>query len=156
MTQINEHTTKTATITAGFIAMMHAAEIGYWSETEAYGEWPHRPGIVFGQLPSEPVNALGVHPYPVSTDTQPDVDTLGIQVRIRTDSPYPDDALRIADQLEEFFHGREHLTFGDWHVPVMWRHSVAVLGPNTNDHFEITDNYYMHVDIPNRKVAYHG
>lgn len=157
MTEIPfEAPSKTSEITAGFIAMMHAEKIGFWSETVAYQDTPNRPGIIFGALPYSPVNALGVHPYPVTMDAQPGTDVLAIQVRIRTGSTAPDPAIAIADQLEATFHGREHLMFGGWHIPLMWRNSLAVLGETDSGSFEITDNYYMYVDIPNRKVAHHG
>lgn len=147
---------KTSEITFGFIDMMHEARIGFWSETEAYPDDPDRPGIFFGAMPHQPVNALGVHPYPVMMDAEPGTDVLAIQVHIRTDTTAPDPAIAIADQLEATFHGREHLTLGGWHIPLMWRNSLAVLGEGDTGNFEITDNYYMYVDISNRKAAYHG
>lgn len=148
---------KTIDITRGFIDMLDAAGIGFWSYTdEPYPDDPDRPGIFFGALPYQPVNALGVHPYPVMMDAEPGTDVLAIQVRIRTDTTAPDPAIAIADQLEATFHGREHLDLRGWHIPLMWRNSLAVLGEGDAGNFEITDNYYMYVDISNRKAAYHG
>lgn len=148
---------KTTEITDGFIDMIDKAGIGFWSKDVAYEDDPNKPpGIYFGAIPHDPANALGIHPYPVGMDAAPGVDVMAIQVRIRTATTDPGPAVYIADQLEAEFHGREHLNLGGWHIPLIWRNSLAVLGENDSGNFEITDNYYMYVDISNRKVAHHG
>jgi hypothetical protein len=37
-------------------------------------------------------------------------------------------------------------------VPLIWRNSLADLGLDTSDRYEITDNYYLYVD----KEPHHG
>jgi|SRR5690625_995448 len=147
---------KTPQVVGGFIRLMVAAGIGQWlDETMPYTPGMDPPGIISGPLPPELDSGLGVNPYPVMTDTEPGVDVLGIQVMIRTKGPRVDKAMAVADWLEETFHGLDQQTFGGYNIPLIWRNSLANLGPNDDNNYQITDNYYMYIDVY-RKAAENG
>lgn len=146
---------KTPQILGGFIRLMTDAGIGVWNESGDYTDDMDPPGIYPGDIPHTMNQGLGVHPYPVSMDTKPGVDVLGIQVLIRTKGSNSLKAIAVADQLEAAFHGLEHQILGGWHCPLIWRNSLAVLGPNDNNNYQITDNYYMYIDVY-RKAAENG
>lgn len=136
----------TLDVTAGVISMLVEAGIGTWDETGIYTEATTPPGIVVGRLPQTPAAVIGVNPYIAQMDAQPGTDIRAVQIRIRTPSRDPRPAIRTVDQLEELLHGRENLTFSGHPVPLIWRHSLADLGVNDQDQYELTDNYYMFVD----------
>lgn len=133
-------------IAAGFVGEVHAAGIGVWNDSTV-SEDPNRPpGIVIGSLPVTPHRVIGVTPYSVedSLDATPDV--MGMQVRIRSGDRKVTPAIIVADQLQDHFHGIEHMTLGGHHIPLTWRNSLGSLGVDENGCFELAANYYMHVD----------
>lgn len=134
----------TLAVTGGLIAELAAAGAGVWDETGIYkeGDW----GIVFGRLPHSPATMIGVLPYMHNPDVEPGTDQMAVQVRIRSDSPSPVSVITVLDKVFDTLHGIEHKQWGGYHVPVVWRHFFADLGPDQNGRYEVTDNYYMYVD----------
>ncbi|PXA77932.1 minor capsid protein [Auritidibacter sp. NML100628] len=130
--------------TAGFIALMVEAGVGTWNEDGLYqpDDW----GIVVGRLPHTPAKLIGVTPYVARVDAQPRVDERAIQVRYRSASPDPRPLIILVDRLHDHIHGRSNINLGGHHVPLIWRHSLADLGADQNNQYEITDNYYFYLD----------
>ena len=146
MTILEGHSSKTVDLTAGIVSLLVQHGIGRWSETGALPEGD-TPAIALGDIGTHPIRALGLNLYTVKTDQEPGVDKMGVVFRIRTPETNPLEAVKLADKLEDVFHGREHNFFKKWHIPGMWRHSLADLGPNENDHYQLTDTYHFYVDI---------
>jgi|SRR5690625_574176 len=146
---------KTPQILGGFIHLMTEVGIGTWDPDGLYSDETDPPGIVLGELPHELNSVLGINPYPVMMDTEPGVDVLGVQIMIRTQGPRVDQAMAVADRLEATFHGLENQDFGGYNLPLIWRNSLANLGPNDTGNYQITDNYYMYIDVY-RKAAQNG
>lgn len=137
---------KTVDLYAGIIEILVAQGLGRWSETEELPEGDV-PAISIGMLGTTAIRAIGVNLYTLNTDVEPGVDKMGVTFRIRTPESNPLEGVRIADKLEDVFHGQEHSIFRTWHIPAIWRHSLADLGPNENDHYQFTDTYHFYVDI---------
>ena len=142
----NFEKSKTVDLYAWIIGLLVDEGLGRWSETEELPE-AETPAISIGELGTKSIRALGVNLYTLNTDIEPGVDKMGVTFRIRTPETIPLDAVTIADKLEEVFHGREYDIFETWHIPAMWRHSLADLGPNENDHYQLTDTYHFYVDV---------
>lgn len=145
---------KTVDLYAWVIGLMVEEGLGRWSETEELPE-ADTPAISISDLGTKSIRALGVNLYTLNTDVEPGVDKMGVTFRIRTPESIPLEAVGIADKLEDVFHGREYDIFESWHIPAMWRQSLADLGPNENDHYQLTDTYHFYVDIY-RKAADNG
>lgn len=143
-----------AELYGGIVRILVENEIGRWSDDTELEEGPI-PAITLGKPEVEPIRMLTLNLYPLTTDEEPGVDKMGAVFLIRTPETHPLKAVSIADKLEDVFHGREHEMLSKWHVPVMWRHSLADLGPNENDHYQLTDTYHFYVDIY-RKAADNG
>lgn len=147
---------KTPLITAGFIQLIAEQGIGTWVDPdEPYDDSVDPAGIFLGEIPPDAESGIGINPYPVMMDTEPGVDVMGIQVMVRNRGRRPDEALAVADRLEETFHGISHQNFGGYNIPLIWRNSLAALGPNDNGNYQLTDNYYMYIDVY-RKAAENG
>lgn len=145
MTILAGHESKTVDLTAGIVSLLVQHNIGRWSETAQLPE-ADTPAISLGDIGTVPIRALGLNVYTVKTDVERGVDHMGVVFLIRTPEKIPLEAVKVADKLEDTFHGREHNFFRKWHIPVMWRHSLADLGPNENDHYQLTDTYHFYVD----------
>ena len=145
MTILEEYKTKTAELVAGIIGILCQENLGRWSEDGALPE-ADTPAISLGDIGTHPIRALGLNIYTVKTDTEPGVDHMGVVLQIRTPGQNPLEAIQIADKLEDVFHGREHDFFKKWHIPAMWRHSLADLGPTEAGHYQLTDTYHFYVD----------
>ena len=143
---LDGYNTKTAELAAGLITILVQEGVGRWCETEPLPEGD-TPAISLGDVGTHPIRALGLNIYTAQTDVEPGVDKIGAVFLIRTPEQNPLEAVKIADKLEDVLHGREHNFFKRWHVPVMWRHSLADLGPNENGHYQLTDTYHFYVDI---------
>lgn len=145
---------KSVDIVSGLIQIMEAEGVGHW---RPLGDFPNDglPAIFIGDPLQGPTHAIGINAYTVSTDDEPGVDLIGVQFYIRTSESTPMKALQTADKLEAIFHGREYQNLEGWHIPVMWRNSLANLGPNENNHYQMTDSYHLYVDIY-RKAADNG
>lgn len=152
MTIFDDYQTKTADLYAGVIKLLCEAGIGRWDETEALPE-DDIPAMFLGKPGPTPTRALALNIYTLNTDIERGVDKMGLSIRIRTPEEIPLEAVQLADKLEDLFHGREHvhLLEGKWHIPVMWRHSLADLGPNEAGHYQLTDTYHFYVDVQERQ-----
>ncbi|WGH92094.1 minor capsid protein [Auritidibacter ignavus] len=133
-------------IAAGITGLLVAKNIGVWEENGVYEKNTLRPPIFIGRLPAEPLLAIGVTPYVASMDTKLGVDIRAVQIRLRNATSDPRPVIDLADRLEDLLHGRENLTFGSYPIPLIWRHSLSVLGAGETNNYQITDNYYMYVD----------
>lgn len=138
------HDSLTLEVTAGLIADLAAANIGVWRENGIYQEGEY--GIVLGQLPHTPATMIGVTPYMHNPDVEPGTDQMAVQIRIRTNSRDPRTVIHTLDRVFDTLHGVEHKVYGRWHIPLIWRHLLADLGPDDNGRYEVTDNYHMYVD----------
>lgn len=148
--------TMTVDVAAGIIQKMQDAGLGIWTdEGETFPEDMELPAIFPGPPLAQPIYAIGVNIYPVVAEEHPGVDLLGVQFQVRTPSSTPEQALALADKLEDTFHGIEYQDLMGWHIPIMWRNSFANLGPNDNDHYQITDSYHLYID-KNKEGGNHG
>lgn len=150
MTIFNDFQTKTVDLYAGFVELLSDAGLGRWDETEVLPE-DDIPAISLGKPGPTPTRALALNIYTLNTDIERGVDKMGLSILIRTPEEIPLEAIQIADKLEDFLHGREHDLLKSWHIPVIWRHSLADLGPNENGHYQLTDTYHFYVDVPERQ-----
>lgn len=126
------------------IQVLVGAGIGTWDDEGFYSEGQY--GFVIGALPPTPNQVIGVNYYTVSVDTEPGVDTVGIQFRIRTGSADPRPTFGITDMLMDTLHGVGGLVLGGFNVPLIWRNSVGDMGLDESSRYEVTDNYYIYVD----------
>lgn len=154
MTIMNEYQSKSVDIAAGFITILTENGLGRWDETGTLTE-ADTPAIFLGPIGDSPIRALGLNLYVLTMDAEPGVDKMSMAFSIRTPEPNPVAAITLADALEDTFHGREHQLLRKWHIPIMWRHSLADLGPNDNGHYQLTDTYHFYIDIY-RKAADNG
>lgn len=153
MTIFDDFHTKTADLYAGVIKLLCDAGLGDWDETGILPE-DDIPAIFLGKPGPIPTRALALNIYTLNTDIERGVDKMGLSILIRTPEEIPLEAIQIADKLEDFLHGREHiylLESSKWHIPIIWRHSLADLGPNENGHYQLTDTYHFYVDVPERQ-----
>lgn len=151
MTIFDDYQTKTADLYAGVVTILREAGLGLWTEGGTVSG-DDDTLIVLGKPGPTPTRALALNIYTLNTDIEPGVDKMGLAILIRTPEEIPLEAVQLADKLEDLFHGREHdLLEGKWHIPVMWRHSLADLGPNENGHYQLTDTYHFYVDVQERQ-----
>lgn len=160
MTQINipdglEADSTEVAISAAFVREIVTSGIGSW--ITPLRDRPEQPAIVLGAIPPSPTNIIGITPYVVSMDVAAGVDTHAVQIRTRTAGVDPRPNLILVDKLEELLHGRGPFPIRDnWISPMVWRHSVAVLGESDAGNFEITSNYYLYIENRNTQEAYYG
>lgn|GEM_PF-1797666 len=138
----------TLDLTAGFVALLVDAGAGTWRETGIYTTGER--GIVIGALPQTPGDLLGITPYVAQSDVEPGVDVRAFQVRVRSGSRDPRPALAVVDLLHDTLNGLQPGNLGGHSVPLIWRATLADLGLNADDRYEITDSYYLYVDKESR------
>lgn len=134
----------TLEVVKDLLQVLASTGVGAWNAEGFYSEGQY--GFVIGALPPTPNQVIGVNVYTVSVDTEPGVDTIGVQFRIRTGSPDPNPAFGITDMLMDRLHGVEGVKFGGFNIPLIWRNSLGDLGLDESSRYEVTDNYYMYVD----------
>jgi hypothetical protein len=140
----------TLDLAAGFIDLMvNEAHVGTWKE-DGYKNGDL--GIVIGAMPQAPADLIAITPYVAQVDVEPGVDVRAFQVRIRSGSRDPRPCIQAVDRLHDTLNGLGPVTLGGHSVPLIWRNSLADLGLDTSDRYEITDNYYLYVD----KEPHHG
>lgn len=142
-------------IISAFVREITESGAGQW--VSPLPDDPAKPAIVVGAIPSRPLNVIGLTPYIASMEDAAGLDTRAVQIRVRTQGTDPRPALILTDTLETIFHGRGPFRIKDENIaPLVWRHSVAVLGQTDAGQYEITSNYYIYVENHHIQETYYG
>lgn len=97
-------------------------------------------GVYYGKIPDRPDRAVGIRVY--GDPDVPDLSVRRVQLRVRGSRRRPDGADVIADVLHAVLHERPR---GDG-ISVIRRISFALLGADTSDREERSENYLITLD----------
>lgn len=127
-------------ITIGVGQYLDSADVGTWIEVGTFA--PDEVPITLGPIPSEFPRAIGLTPYPVSSDRQLGIGVLGIQIYVRATSV--GELLDLRGAIREALDGMRNVTAGGHELPLVWWSSGADLSEDHGRTFESSDNYYLH------------
>jgi hypothetical protein len=130
-------------LATGIAVALNTAALAVWSTSGVYTA--AQTGIVLGNIPQTPDNAITLTTYGVSDSAALSDSVIGLQVRCRTggaDKRTTDD---LDDTLFAFLHGKRDWTLSTGvHVVKCLRNSgPASLGQDTNARWGVTSNYYL-------------
>lgn len=126
----------------GLGLMLHSRQIGVYRPTGTYS--PGEVAITIGVTPDQPDRNITMTTYPV-TDSDLTSVTTGVQFRLRGDRD-PRTVERMADQIYDLLHGRQHYQLGQIHVELSWRQSATWLGQDSNQRMERIENLYFRAE----------
>lgn len=136
----------TADLAHGLAEYLAAAGIGAYRPTGVYRDGEI--GIVIGAAPASPSRLVVLNPYPLVDDVEQADSVVGLQVRVRSGTPDPREALALADAVFDVLHGATHLHFGDIAVHLVQRAASAPMGQDHNRRYEHADTYRLTAHRP--------
>jgi hypothetical protein len=131
----------TATLAHGLAEHLAAAGIAVYRPTGIYRD--DETAIVIGTVPAAPPQLVVLTPYPLSDDVDQADSVLGLQVRVRSASADPRDALDLLDAVFDKLHGATHLNFAGAIVHLARRTASVPMGQDANRRYEHADTYQL-------------
>lgn len=115
-------------------------------------------GIFIMTSAPEPALALTVSTYIADPNAGPGLTQYAVQVRARSDSPDARPAVFLLDALRENdggprLNGRAYADLHGYVATIMYSHNLGDMGLNSQNQYELTENYYLVVnDQPDREL----
>jgi hypothetical protein len=132
---------------AGFGQLLHNAEVGKWNVTFGLNDV----GIVDGDLPATPENAVALMSYSVSDDPTNSDSVLGLQVQTRAKGSDPRGTARLTGKVYDQLHGLTNVVLpGGVFVVQCYRQSWLSIGQDQNDRWREKSNFYVTVHRPSK------
>lgn len=138
----------TATVAHGLAEYLAAAGIAVYRPNGIYHD--DETGIVIGAVPANPVRVVVLTPYPLSDDVDQADSVLGLQVRVRSASGDPREALDLVDAVFDELHGATHLDLAGALVHLAERTASAPMSRDENGRYEHADTYQLTAHRPTR------
>jgi hypothetical protein len=113
-------------------------------------------GIFVMTSAPKPALALTVSVYIADPNAGPGLTQYAVQVRARSDSPDARPAIYLLDALRENdggprLNGRAYANLHGYVATIIYSHNLGDMGLNSQDQYELTENYYLVVnDEPER------
>lgn len=130
----------------GIAQHLHDAGVGNYTPGSVAAELNGLPAITLVNLPNDPDRVICLTDYPIQADPLLTEVVIGVQLRIRgTSSPMV--ASDIRDAAYDALQGVNGLILSTG-VPLvhMYWQSEAPIGPDNQDRYERTVNYYVHTN----------
>lgn len=105
-------------------------------------------GVVFALMPQTPDRVVCLTDYTLSDDAANPWSQARIQVRTRGLPDDPMDVRALRDDVYDTLQSAADLTFGSVTVAQILRVSSIPLGVDTNNRFELADNYNFDLQLP--------
>jgi hypothetical protein len=131
----------TADLAHGLAEYLAAAGIAVYRPGGVYRE--DEVGIVIGAVPASPARVVALSLYPLADDVDQADSVLGLQVRVRSGTPDPREALSLVDAVFDVLQGATHLHLGDAEVHLARRTASAPMGQDSNRRYEHSDTYQL-------------
>lgn len=106
-------------------------------------------GIVLGELPQLPSEAIALTPYVISDDSLLNDSILAVQVMLRGTED-PTSVLDRSAQIFDQFQSLERQQFGGVFVALMWRQTGRLDGKDDSNRWLSAESYYCRVNWPTR------
>lgn len=134
-------------IADGFAQIISDATIGvYRADGSAFAAGEI--GIVLGELPDEPAQAIGLTPYPVSDNPAGTDGILGLQIMFRGEGVDVRPVWQMRDATFALLQGRMSFTVNGQYISSIWRQISAPLGRDDLGRYEHADTYYLNINRP--------
>jgi hypothetical protein len=138
----------TATLVHGLAEYLDSAGICVYRPTGTYRD--DETGIVIGTVPASPPRVVVLTPYPLFDDVAQADSVLGVQVRMRSASGDPREALDLADAVFDVLHGATHLDLAGALVHLAERTASLPMGRDQSGRYEHADTYQLTAHRPTR------
>jgi minor capsid protein len=138
----------TAELAHGLAEHLAAAGVGVYRPNGAYRD--DETGIVIAIVPAAPPRVVVLSCYPLTDDVDQADSLVGLQVRVRSGTPDPRNALDLIDAVFEELHGATHLTLSSVVVHLAERTVSTPLGRDQNGRYEHADTYRFVAHRPSR------
>jgi hypothetical protein len=125
----------------GLAEHLAAAGVAVYRPTGVYQD--DETGIVIAAVPAAPPRVVVLSCYGLADDVDQADSLIGLQVRVRSASPDPRDALDLIDAAFEELHGTTHLTLAGTVVHLVERTASAPMGRDANGRYEHADTYRL-------------
>lgn len=140
----------------GLCELLATAGVGTWSPNTAVGTSTSVPVIAQQATPPESPLSITLNLYDVQQDAALTDQIIGLNVRVRGDRR-PQTARNIAHQVWLALHalGRQMLGTAPNQViinDIFWQSEVE-LGPDENQRFERSINYYVRMNVPHPRLV---
>jgi hypothetical protein len=136
----------TATLAHGLAEYLAAAGVGTYRPNGIYRDG--EVGIVIGAVPASPPRVLALTPYPLVDDVDQADSVLGLQVRARSATADPREALDLVDAVFDALHGATHLNLAGSLVHLVQRTASLPMGRDQSGRFEHADTYQLTAHRP--------
>jgi Bacteriophage minor capsid protein len=107
-------------------------------------------GVVVGMMPAAPPRVVVLTVYPLADDPTRADSLIGLQVRVRSGTPDPREALDLIDAVFEELHGATHLILASVVVHLAERTASTPMGRDANGRCEHADTYHLTTHRPTR------
>lgn len=136
----------TAELAHGLAEHLAAAGVGMYRPTGVYRD--DETGIVIAVVPAAPPRVVVLSCYALTDDVDQADSLIGLQVRVRSSTPDPRDALDLIDAVFETLHGATHLTLAGTGVHLVERTTSTPMGRDQNGRYEHADTYRLTAHRP--------
>jgi len=138
----------TADLAHGLAEHLAAAGVAVYRPTGVYRD--DETGIVIAVVPAAPPRVVVLSCYALADDVDQADSLIGLQIRVRSGTPDPRDALDLIDEVFEELHGATHLTLAGVVVHLAERTASTPMGRDQNGRYEHADTYQLAVYRPTR------
>lgn len=138
----------TADLAHGLAEHLTAAGIGIYRPDGVYAD--DETGLMLGVVPAAPARVVVLTCYALADDVEHADSLIGLQVRVRCDTPDPRDVLDLLDAVFDVLHSATHLTLAGTVVHLVERTASAPMGRDQNGRYEHADTYRLVTHRPTR------
>jgi hypothetical protein len=135
-----------AELAHGLAEHLAAAGVAVYRPTGVYRD--DETGLVIGVVPAAPPRVVVLSCYALADDVDQADSLIGLQVRVRSASPDPRDALDLIDAVFDALHGATHLALAGTVVLLVERTASTPLGRDQNGRYELADTYRLAAHRP--------
>jgi hypothetical protein len=133
---------------SGFGQLLAANGVGVWNSA---GFVPGDVGIVDGDLPATPENAIGLMSYSIFDDPTNSDSVIGLQVNTRAAGSDPRGTARLTGKVFDQLHGLSNTVLpGEVFVVQCYRQSWINIGQDENNRWREKSNFYVTAHRPSR------
>lgn len=133
----------------GLAELLNAREGGVWRPDTPYAAG--ETAITIRSMPDAPDTLIAITCWLLSSDPATGDAIVCAQIRTRAGTD-PTTEQDIDDQIFGVLSGLEGVTVGGVPVVIMWQQSSLPLGPDANQRWETSSNYYARVAWPSPNV----
>lgn len=124
----------------GLAQYLDDSGVGVWLTTGSYSV--NQRGIVVGELPPSPPQAIGLIPYALGDEHGERGGDRAIQITLRAPT-----MVACLDLQQEVFDALDQKTLrlGGVNVPLIWRQIPGVMAPDESKREIVQDSYYLRI-----------